>query len=228
MSDETVASDESEFWVQRHDLTPEPITEAALEERAVGRDRHLVLLASLADDDVASEFRPVLDRLGAYDCFVPIEERFLHVTVKVFGNVVAEPTGKAEFSGRAERELVDSLKGAVERFGTFQVSFPRINLFPAAVYAEVNDDGQFGELNRRVCALPEVPVWDRDLDGFIPHVSLGHFIQRNGYEELVAALEAKRELDVSATAIEALQFVALDLSEGRFPAFETIATYSLC
>jgi len=225
MGDEAVASDESEFWERRHDLSLSPITEEDVAKQGVGRERHLVLLAHLNDGDLITELQPIRDRLGDFECFEPITEQNLHITVKVFGNVVENPSGEAEYSLEEERELADELGSVLDDFLPFHIEFPRYNLFPTAVYAEVDDDGRFREMNRRVCGLSNVPVLDRDTVGFIPHLTLGHFTQQSGYERLVEYLETNRRLDLPTTRVEQVKFVALDFSKGRFPPYETIETY---
>lgn len=227
MSNDPVAADESEFWERRHDLSPSPITDQDIEQRGIGRDRHLVLLAHLHDSDLITSVKPLLKRLGQFECFEPIPEENLHITVKVFGNVVEDPSSEDEFSPAEERDLAAALESELDDCSPFEVEFPRFNLFPDTVYAEVDDDGRFRRLNRRVCELSNVPVWDRDRDGFIPHLSLGHFTQRGGYDQLIEYLETNRRLDLPPIGIDQVEFVALNLSEGRFPPYETIQTYPL-
>ena len=68
---------------------------------------------------------------------------------------------------------------------------------------------------------------ERDRDGFIPHLTLGHFTQRDGYEQLLQYLETHRSLNVPAMTVDELELVALDYSDGRFPPYETLETYTL-
>lgn len=225
MSDEALAADESEFWERRHDLSLSPITQEDVEQRGIGRDRHLVLLAHLHDSDLIPSVRPLLERLGEFECFEPIMPGNLHVTIKVLGNVVEHPSGEAEFSLAEERNLATALGSALDDLSPFDIGFPRYNLFPTTVYAEVDDDGRFRELNQRVCELSGIPVFDRDRDGFIPHLTLGQFTQQSGSERLIDYVETNRRLDLPTTRIEQVEFVALDLSEGRFPPYETIQAY---
>lgn len=149
-----------------------------MKQRAIGRSRHLVLLARITDEDVVSRFEPVLEQFGDFKCFASEPARNLHFSVKVLGNVVEDPNGEGEFSTQDERELVSSLQSALSDATAFTVDFPRLNLFPRVVYSEVADNGRLMELNQSVCDVPGVPVWGRDRDGFIPHLTLGHFTQR--------------------------------------------------
>lgn len=227
MSDDSTASDETEFWERRQDLSVSPMKKEDLKQRAIGRSRHLVLLARITDEDVVSRFQPVLEQLDEFECFASEPARNLHATVKVLGNVVEDPNGEGQFSTQDEHELVSSLQSALSDATAFTVDFPRLNLFPSVVYAEITDNGRFMELNQSVCDIQGVPVWNRDEDGFIPHLTLGHFTQQNGYDRLLQYLEKNRSLAVPSTSIRELTLVALDLSEGRFPSYETVATYNL-
>lgn len=227
MSEDAAASDESDFWERRQTLSISPTTEEDLKQRTVRQSRHLVLLAHITDEAVISRIEPVLERLGEFECFAPEPARNLHVTVKVLGNVVEEPDGEDEFTPQDEHELVRLLRAAIGDTPAFTVDFPRLNLFPSVIYAEVADNGQFAELNRRVCDVQGAPVWGRDRDNFIPHLTLGHFTQRDGYDRLLQYLEETRSVAIPSTSIADLKLVTLDLSEGQFPPFETVTTYKL-
>lgn len=227
MTDHDAASDESEFWRKRRELTPQPITEQDVEKRGVGRTRHLVLLAHISDPAVISGLSPVLDRLDEFECFESIQVRNLHITIKVLGNIVEDPSGEREYSREGERHLATAFSSALDKIPSFSITFPRLNLFPAVVYGEVDDGGHFIEANRAICDLPEVSVWERDRDGFVPHLTLGHFTQSDGYEEVVAYLEENRSLSVPSMTIDELGLMAFDFTEGRFPAPEVVKRYEL-
>jgi 2'-5' RNA ligase len=226
MADDGLASDPATFWKQRHELSPSPITEEDVRQRAVGRGRHLVLLAHITDDAVLSRIAPALNRLDEFGCFAAAPTRYLHVTVKVLGDVVENPQDEAEFAPEEETELVEKLGSALDGAAPFTVEVPRLNLFPDVVYAEVADEGRFAALNHRVCSIDGVPVRERDRD-FIPHLTLGHFTRRNGYERLCQYLERNRSLDLPPIPVSDLELVALDFSDGRFPPYETVRTYDL-
>ncbi|QLD86354.1 2'-5' RNA ligase family protein [Natronomonas halophila] len=227
MADDGLASNPATFWNRRHELSLAPITDEDVRQRAGGRGRHLVLLARITDDTVRSRVEPILKRLDGFDCFAAQPTRNLHITVKVLGNVVENPQDEAEFAPEEEAELVAKLDDALEEATSFAVDIPRLNLFPDVVYAEVADDGRFAALNHRVCSIAGVPVRERDRTGFIPHLTLGHFTRRDGYERLLQYLERNRSLDLPPRPVSELELVALDFSDGRFPPYETVRTYDL-
>lgn len=226
MPDNEVVSDPSESWEERSDWSPSPITETDIEHRVVGRGRHLVLLASISAEEIIDRLEPILEELGKYECVAPTPPENLHVTVKVIGDVVTEPRAVGEFSPTDERQLIQSIRDYIGDISSFTVTFPQLNLFPTVVYAEVSDNDYFAELNQRICEIPTIPVLERD-NAFIPHLTLGHFTQRDGYRELVQYLEDNRSLTVPEVTVTEVELVALDFAEGRFPSHTTVETYEL-
>ncbi|WP_049899787.1 2'-5' RNA ligase family protein [Halococcus agarilyticus] len=224
--DESVVNDPAEFWERRYDLTPRTTTTADIENRATNGGRHLVLVADVTDETVVSQFEPALTALERFDCIAAVPPSYLHVTVKVVGNVVENPQSDAAFTEENEDQIIEDTRSAFDGFEPFTVAFPRYNLFPGVVYAEVDDDGRFAELNRRVCDVPDVETWDRDGEGFVPHATLGQFIDTDGYGRLLDYLETNRAVRAGPLDVSAIELVAIDLAE-RFPAFETVERFDL-
>jgi len=202
-----LATSSAAFWNRRRDLTPEPVTPA--DESA----RHLVFLA-----DVGGALTESCTGLDQFDCLTVAPPDYHHVTVTVVGNV------GDSISESAEERIRDAARDAFVDIDAFDVSFPRYNLFPTVVYAEVDDSGAFAALNDRACAIDDVPVHDRD-DAFVPHATLAQFTEDSDYDELLDVLEANRSLEARAT-IDEVELVAVDPSV-RFPDFETVERYSL-
>jgi 2'-5' RNA ligase len=226
MVEEPLVENETEFWERRHDLTPQTTTDADIRERAANGRRHLVLLANITDGTVLSQFESALTALERFDCIAPVPLRYLHVTVKVVGNVVEKPESEAELTSKQEERIIESARSAFANIEPFTVEFPQFNLFPSVVYAEVRDGGRFSELNRRACNIPDIPVWNRDGERFIPHVTLGQFTHGEEYEQLLSHLEANRRIVINPIEVSGIELVSLDLAE-RFPAFETLETFDL-
>lgn len=226
MADESLTDNTDEFWERRHDLTPQATTDADIRKRAENSRRHLVLLADITDRIVLSQFDYELAGLGQFDCIVPVPPQYIHVTVKVVGNVVEKPQGDSDLTTEQEERIAEAMRSAFTGIEPFTVEFPRLNLFPSVVYAEVADGGRFSGLNRRACDISDVPVWGRDGESFIPHVTLGQFVHHDDYEQLVSYLEANRTMMADPIEISELELVALDPAE-RYPPFETIETFNL-
>lgn len=227
MGEEFVATDPSECWERRHDLEISPHTAADVDDQGADRIEHLVVIARISAADVVAGLRPVLAALDEFGCFESIPVRNLHVTVKIVGDVVADPSGSGEFGVGAVDDIVEAVRTRLAGVSSFRVGFPRLNLFPSVVYAEVVDDGVFGRLNDRLCASGAFPVFDRDGRGFIPHLTLGQFVESSGAGAVIEYVEANRGLSVPSVTVDALELIAVDHSAGRFPVYESVAVFEL-
>lgn len=222
MTEDFIAEDPSEFWEKRHELSLHPITKSAVRDRESGR--HLVFLVDIDDDVVLSQFEPVSTALDKFDCLDSWPLEYLHVTVKVVGTLADNP--EEGLTAADEQRFVETAYSVFGEVEPFSVTFPRLNLFPSVVYAEVEDGGRFAAVNERICKIQEMPVYDRDRNRFIPHVALARFTQEEGYEDVVEYLERTRSLSINSIEISEIQLCALDPSEW-YPSFETIETFDL-
>lgn len=209
----------SGFWDDRRGMPLETTTDADVADWDV--DRHLVFLAHVTDESMREALRPTLDALSEFDSLVAVPEHYLHVTVTPAGNVGPE----RRLSAADEKRIATDARDAFSGIGSFEISFPRLNLFPSVVFAEVQDGGAFATLNDRACGIDGVEVLDRDED-FVPHATLAQFRNERDYDELVEWLEENRALSVPPLRVTELELVAVATDE-RFPSFETVARYPL-
>ncbi|WP_232701094.1 2'-5' RNA ligase family protein [Halobacterium wangiae] len=207
------------YWDERHELTPEPTTEMDVDDQNGGR--HLVFLARVDDESVRDALRPTLDALAEFDCLAVVPQSYLHVTVTVAGNVGPDQ----RLSAGDEADIAAAGREAFADAPAFEVTFPRLDLFPSVVFAAVDDGGSLRGLNERACGIEGIEVHDRD-EGYVPHLTLAQFRSQKGYEDLLAWLEGNRTLDVPSVRVTDVELVAVDLDE-RFPDFETVARYPL-
>jgi 2'-5' RNA ligase len=218
MHDEDMASEASEFWVRRRELG-----QSFAVDDGGGADRQLALLADVVDDAV----RPAYDRIAGefddFDCLTPSPFDALHLTVKLF-DVPATGAGVGDLTVDRVDEVVSSV---VENTSPFEVTFTRFNLFPDVVYAEVDAAGRLDSINRRLCAHPEIANLDRDVEGFIPHLTLGYFTGDTDYPALVTFLETDREVPLPELTVDELALVAYGVGGGRPPPRDRIGTYEL-
>jgi 2'-5' RNA ligase len=119
------------------------------------------------------------------------------------------------------------VSSVVEEASPFDVTFTRFNLFPDVVYAEVDAAGRLDAMNRRLCAHPEIANLDRDVEGFIPHLTLGYFTDETDYPALVTFLETDREVSLPGLTVDELALVAYGVGEGLPPPYDRIETYEL-
>lgn len=219
MAEDEIAEDTAKFWEERYDMSIQPITDAEIKSREPGR--HLVFLFDITEESVLSQFRSVLTDLDEFACLDTWPVEYLHVTTKVLGTISENQQG---LSADDEHEIIDIARSTLSSAEQFTIRFPRLNLFPTTVYAEVADKGQFKELNEEICEIQNVPVYDRDINQFIPHVSLARFRGKRDTEELIDYLEQNRSLEIDPVEVSEIELVALNPTE-IYPTFDMVENF---
>jgi 2'-5' RNA ligase len=228
MHDEPMASDAAEFWDRRHAVVP-----SSTGGLAPDADRRLVLLADVSDPAVVSRYERLRSRLEEFACLCPMRPDSLHVTVKLLEGDFARsgsgpsPTAGGDASARGRRGMAVTIAEAISRFEPFEVTFPRFNLFPDVVYAEVDDGGRLAELNRALCRLPATTTLKRDGENFIPHLTLGYLTASEDYHDLVEFLERNRELSFPPLLVDRLHLVSYGTTDEGRPTYESLRTFDL-
>jgi 2'-5' RNA ligase len=218
MHDEDMASEAGEFWGRRHDLGPSSAGESDDE-----RSRQPVLLAEVTGPEERPAYEQILDALADFDCVTPSAFGTLHLTVKLFDVSV----GTSRIDRPAVDRIDEAVSSAVADVDPFAVEFPRFNVFPDVVYAEVRDGGRLGELNRQLCSHPAVGTLDRDVEGFIPHLTVGYFTGDSDYDALVGFLESNRALALPTLAVDELVLVDYEVGHRFPPTCDRLKTYQL-
>jgi len=216
-----MASHPDEYWDIRRELTPSPNPPVIADG-----DRRLALLVDLADSPVASTYRRLRTRLSEFACVESTPPDELHLTVKLFDHAPTAATREGSSSVSAA-QIADAVTEIADDRGPFEIDFPRFNLFPDTVYAEVDDRGTLTELNRALCRQPWATATDRDGRQFIPHLTLGYFAGTEGYDRLVTFLEDNRDPGFPTATVDELAVVAYDLTSNWGSATTTLRTFSL-
>lgn len=218
--DEGMASDASEFWERRRDVRPSSDTNGDEGEW------RLVVLVDITDPAVEAAGGRVLDTLDQFECVDTSESSGLHLTVKLLDISVDPATTDIESSGPAVQRVHTVVSEVVSRYDPFEVEFTRLNLFPDVVYSEVADAGLLNDMNRTLCDHAAVATFDRDGEGFIPHLTLGHFAGDADYGELVDFLEANRQVQLPTLAVTEVVLVAYKVG-GHPPEYSRLESYEL-
>jgi 2'-5' RNA ligase len=221
MHDDGMASHPDEYWERRREVTPSPNPPVVADG-----DQRLALLVDLAESRVASEYERLHDRLSGFRCLKPTPPGELHLTVKLFDHAPTAATENGS-SPVSAAQIADSVTEILDDREPFTIEFPRLNLFPDTVYAEIDDDGMLADLNRALCDRPWTTTSDRDGRQFIPHLTLGYFAGAEGYDRLVTFLEQHRDPGLPATTVDEVAIVAYDLTSNWGSAATTLRTYSL-
>ena len=218
MHDEGMATRPETFWARRRELAPPD------DEDAAGGDegKQLMLLADVSGPEVRPAYRRTAAALEEFECCAASPFETLHLTVKLFDDVVE---GTTVDSAAVER-ATEIVSRGVARTDPFDVELTRFNLFPDVVYAEVEDGGRLSELNRRLCAHPEATTLDRDIEGFIPHLTLGYLTGNEEYDDLVTFLEDNRELAFPTLTVSEVKLAVREVGEWP-PTYECLEQYEL-
>jgi 2'-5' RNA ligase len=222
MHDEPMATDEGDFWARRREIVrgpddrPEP-----------DGGRRFVLLVDVTDAALCSRYERLRADLDGFDCLTPTPPERLHVTVKAFDfSFESAPTTAA-----ADAAAVDRIDAAVAAAAAdcepFTVDFPRLNVFPDVVYAEIDGGDSLAGLNRRLCDAAGTRTLDRDAEQFIPHLTLGYYTGNEDCAELVSFLERNRELSLPPLRIDSIGLAAYGLTDDWHPDYELLETYDL-
>jgi 2'-5' RNA ligase len=222
MHEDGMASDPAEYWRRRREITPDPGPPAVADG-----DRRLALIVDVTDRAVVSAYDSLSDRLDDFRCLATTPPEELHLTVKVFGGgTAADPPAEAD-TQTPLRTIDERVSTILADMDPFDVRFPRVNLFPDTVYAEVDAEGVLAELNRRLSDSSWSSTTDRDGDNFIPHLTLGYFTSDEEYDALLDFMETNRSLSVPSTTVSELSLVAFDVTANWRSASATLKTYSL-
>jgi 2'-5' RNA ligase len=220
MHDEEMASDATEFWERRTDISPSTDAGRSVE------GYWLALLADITDPDVLAGCERISDALDRFECFDSSQSSVLHITVKLFDAMIDPSTTGVEDPSPVVRRVDTAVSNVVAEYEPFEVELTRFNLFPDVVYGQIADDGQLSRLNRKICDHSGIATLDRDRDNFIPHLTFGYFRNDSDYGALVDFLEANRELDIPTIPVEELALVAYEVG-GRPPTYNQLETYEL-
>ncbi|ESS07417.1 MAG: 2''-5'' RNA ligase [uncultured archaeon A07HB70] len=220
MHDDEMASDASEYWDRRREITPSP------ERRFVADgDSQLALIVDVSDSPVAEAYGRLRSDLDDFDCVRSTPRAGLHLTVKLFDRTAAEPTQADEPA--PTDDIDDAVHDIAAGHGPFEAAFPRLNVFPDTVYAEAETDGVLSALNAALCERTWAATSSRDAGQFVPHLTLGYLTSAEGYDRLVDFLERRRDLSFPTATVDELSLVAYDGASNWRSAATTLRTYSL-
>lgn len=219
MHDDRMASSVDEYWERRRELSPSSGRPAVADG-----DRRLALVVDVSDSGIRSQYERLADRLGEFGCLRPVPPGELHLTVKLFDRRTRDGDAAAAPS---LSDVDDLVRATLADASPFELTVPRLNLFPDTVYAEVDDDGRLAALNERLCDHDRTMTSDRDRGQFLPHLTLGYFTGDREYDRLVDFLEAERSLSWPAVSVTELTLAEYEVTGRTESASKTLETYSL-
>lgn len=220
MHEEEMASDKAEFWERRHEISP------SAGEASETEDYQLALLADITDPELCSVGEGLSERLDRFGCVSTSPPEAYHLTVKLFDAAVSPSVADTNDRPPSVRHVDTAVSRVLAAYQPFEIQFPRLNLFPDVVYAEVADGGRLAGINHDLCKEEKISALDRDGDAFIPHLTLGYFQNDIRYGAFVEFLENNRKVSFPPFTVETLSLVAYDIG-GYPPTYNRIERYEM-
>jgi 2'-5' RNA ligase len=220
-----VQDDYGGFWPGRYEMDVEPTS--GWPDPPDRFREHLVFTVE-PGSEIRDALRKATAPLATADSVIVAPQSYYHVTVTIAGNLVDPGTedGPGEFDPSSLEQLrADAREALAEtECEPCEAPLPRLNLFPTVVFCEVDDGGTLSTLNTELCDVPGVPEHDRDID-YIPHVTLGHFVQTD-IGELLKTIEQERRVESPPLSIDAVELIGMQFDQ-QYPERRTIERFPL-
>ena len=213
------------YWGRRRHLDPFVTTAETRSTWANGRNHYRSFVVHVTGS-AADTLAELAESVGGFDCVRPASKESLHIAVKDLGFVVDEAAATDEIDPDSADAIADAAADIFAREQRFEVTFPRLNVLPNSVFAEVDSDGRFERLHRELLALPGAPTLPGDGDAYTPHATLGEFRSTSDFQYFVEWLEEHRDVDADPFEVEAFSLVEVDPTL-PFPPFDTLRSYEL-
>lgn len=203
-----------ENWENRQNIEPQPENTEELERR----DFYTCLI-KIEDEKIIEKLNKVQKDISDFDCVNNVPEEYLHITVKLAGFMVENPTEDDEIQESGLEQVVSQARKIGRNTAPFEVKIRNINLFPTAIFAEIHENNRLKELNKEFQDIDECMDAPHD---YIPHITISHFQNDQDFGELVEKLEEIREQNLGSLTVEEIYLVHDDLKESREKGFEII------
>lgn len=220
-----VRDDYGGFWPRRHEIEVKP--KGGWPDVPDRFREHLVFIIELRPETreaLGKAARP----LATSDAAIAAPPSYYHVTVTIAGDLVKPGTesGTGEFDPESLEQLRTEARETLSKTECdfFEASLPRLNLFPAVLFCEVEDGGTLSTLNSELCEVTGVTEHERDAD-YVPHVTLGHFVKTD-ISELLESIEQDRIVESPPLNIDAVELIGMRFDQ-PYPERRTIERFPL-
>ena len=215
----------ADIWRERNRIQPE-ITNDWVNDWAKGRNQSLGFLIRISDEKLIMRINEIQNKLSTIPCFDPFPKDFLHITVKGCGFLAKSEEHEDDILVENQPKIASKAKEVLQTFHKFNAMLSRLNIFSDVVFVEVHDKGKIGELNKELQAIPEIKRMKFDYPNFLPHISIGHFRNNQGFTRLISHLEELRETGFGELAVSYVELVNVHFSE-KYPILKTIHSFRL-
>ncbi len=189
-----------------------------------GHDLSASFLIPVKTEAIHEGLKPLREALWPFPFISLHPDHFMHITLLLPGFLVPEPDAKGELSPGRLKELASEARKAIANFSPFTAELRNLNAFPGAIFVEVHDEGEIGELREAIrarCGLADPPG--------PPHLTVAYIQAPNDSpapEPFVEAIKRHRNAFVGEFSVDHVELTLLDLSK-EYPKPETFATLPL-
>lgn len=194
--------DFQENWERRDRIEPTA-------EEVPERTDFANFVVQVESQELTESLAEIQDEISDIHCVDPVPRNYFHVTVKLGGFIVDDPEEDDELSEEDLDRIASSARDIISSHEGFAVDVGKLNLFPNAVFAEVHDhSGRLEELHDELARFDELMPSHHD---YLPHITLCHLQNQNGFQELVDRLEEARNRSFGTLEVEEVCLVRDDL-----------------
>ncbi len=189
-----------------------------------GHDLSASFLVPVEAKGIIEGLEPLREALRPFPFVSLHPDHFMHITLLLLGFLVPKPRSEDELSSERLKELEADAREVLAGFPPFSAELRNLNAFPGAVFVEVHDRGELGQLREAIrvrCGLPEPPG--------PPHLTVAYIKAPNDTpapDPLVQTIERYRDSSVGELRVDRVELTLLDLSE-EYSEPETLAALPL-
>ncbi len=188
-----------------------------------GYPDHLVFLVRLnqiESDEIIKRINDMQKILACFEAYIPFPDEYYHITVKALGFLDVDHT-------EDDVELIiNKVPDILSRFDSFNISINQIKVFPSVIYAGIDDDGLFRELNKSLLQVSEIKL-KYDYPAYIPHMALGTFKENESLDELLSLVEQNKTVSFGKANINHLDLTNVRWHDSKFPEFKLVKRFEL-
>lgn len=180
-------------------------------------------LVGVNRQEVRDRLEEVQSQLEKFKCVDNVPRDYFHITVKMAGFLVDNPSQGDEIGEDQLDEIKQQADSIVEDFEPFEVRLKNLNIFPTAVISEVHEARELDSLNRRFKQIDQLLTFRKE---YLPHTSIAHFQSKEAFQSLLEKLEQLREQEFGTVEVDEIRLIHTDFRKDKL-GFETVERFKL-
>jgi 2'-5' RNA ligase len=217
----------NKVWERRSE--PPYVTKSWVDnDWAKGRTDWLTFLIRVKDRNIINQIQKVQNELTRFECIEIFPEEYFHITIKELAFLVKEKQHPDEITQEKLPTLIMSVQEKIRDFKPFEIELVNLNNFKSTVCVEGHDGEVINNINGTILAIDGVQKYKHDYPGFLPHLSVAQYKNKEDYEQLIEYLEYSRKKHIGPLIVDTFELVIAELPiKGRFPILMPLKTFHL-